>query len=245
MPVSPKSAGATSGRDLRVGKSFVTPELFRFYREIARHNDRAWFEKNKARYHAAVRDPLCELVVELAPALEAISPYVVADPRPVGGALFRIYRDTRFSKDKTPYKTHAGLHFRHARGRDAHAPGYYLHLAPGEVFFAAGIWRPDSPTARAIRQSIAAHPERWKATLADRRFRRHFSLGGDSTARMPRGFDPDHPCADDLRRKEWIAAAELSEKEAAQRDFPERLAQLAAAGAPLMEFLTRALGVPW
>jgi uncharacterized protein (TIGR02453 family) len=228
-----------------MGRSFITPDLFQFYREIKRKNDRAWFEKNKARYHAVVRDPLLEFVSEMAPALEAISPYVVCDPRPVGGALFRIYRDTRFSKDKTPYKTHAGLHFRHARGRDAHAPGYYLHLAPDEVFFAAGIWHPDGPTARAIRQSIAEHPQRWKDTLADRRFKRHFRLTGDSATRMPRGFDPDHPCADDLRRKDWIASADLSEKEAARPDFPERLAELAAAGAPLMAFLTRALGVPW
>jgi uncharacterized protein (TIGR02453 family) len=103
----------------------ITPRLFRFFSELARHNDRAWFEDNKARYVEEVRDPLLRFVEKFGPRLARISLHMTADPRPVGGSLFRIHRDTRFARDKSPYKTHAGLSFRHAAGRDVHA-----HLLP-------------------------------------------------------------------------------------------------------------------
>jgi uncharacterized protein (TIGR02453 family) len=224
---------------------FVTPELFRFFEELARNNRREWFARNKERYHAVVRDPLLEFVQAMGPALERVSRYVVADPRPVGGALFRIHRDTRFAKDKTPYKTHAGVHFRHARAEDVHSLGYYLHLEPGNVFVAAGIWHPGSEPLRAIRGSIAAHPERWKRAVGDRDFRRSFELSGESLVRTPRGFDPDHPLAADLRRKDYIGVASLSPADAVGPAFPGRFAALCAAASPFMGFLARALGAPW
>ncbi len=105
----------------------VTPRTFRFFDELARNNNRAWFDANKQRYIEEVRDPLVRLIEAFGPRLARISAHMVADPRPVGGSLFRIYRDTRFSKDKRPYKTHAGLSFRHADGRDVHAPVFYLN----------------------------------------------------------------------------------------------------------------------
>jgi len=226
-------------------RAFVTPELFRFFEELAKNNRRDWFQRNKERYHAVVRDPLLEFVQALGPALERVSRYVVADPRPVGGALFRIYRDTRFAKDKTPYKTHAGVHFRHARADDVHSLGYYLHLEPGNVFVGAGIWHPGSEPLRAIRGAIAAHPERWKRAAEDRGFRRHFDLSGETLTRTPRGFDPEHPLAAEIRRKDYIGVANLTQAEASRADFPERFASLAAAASPFMGFLARALGAPW
>ena len=117
--------------------AFITPELFRFLGELRAHNERTWFEANKARYLSRVRDPVLAFIAEVAPKLSAISPHVVADPRPSGGSLLRIYRDTRFSRDKTPYKTNVGLRFPHGAGKDIHGPGYYLHLAPDEVFMGA------------------------------------------------------------------------------------------------------------
>ena len=113
---------------------FVTRELFRFLAELRHHNDRDWFNANKDRYLGEVRDPLLGFIAAIAPKLAAISPHIGADPRPSGGSLMRPYRDTRFARDKTPYKTNAALSFRLAPKRDVESPGYYLHLEPGMVF---------------------------------------------------------------------------------------------------------------
>lgn len=119
---------------------YISPKLFRFFRDLKKNNDREWFEDNKQRYEDDVRGPLLAFIDDFAEPLYRISPHFRADARKVGGSLFRIFRDVRFSKDKTPYKTHAGVHFRHENAKDAHAPGLYLHLEPGEVFMGAGIW---------------------------------------------------------------------------------------------------------
>jgi uncharacterized protein (TIGR02453 family) len=107
------------------------PGLFEFLRDLARHNDRAWFQANQRRYEAEVKAPMLRFIEDFGAPLKRISAQFLADPRPVGGALFRIHRDTRFSTDKSPYKTNAAAHFRHREGsRDVHAPGFYLHLEP-------------------------------------------------------------------------------------------------------------------
>src|SRR5918996_3776624 len=137
------------------------PELFRFLRDLEANNDRTWFNANKDRYEREVRDPALDFVEDFAPRLAEISQHFVADPRPSGGSLFRIHRDTRFSKDKSPYKTHVGIHFRHERAKDVHAPGFYLHLEPRSVFVGAGIWHPNSPTLAKIRAAIADDAEAW------------------------------------------------------------------------------------
>src|SRR4051794_36073157 len=113
-----------------------SPDLFAFLRELAANNDREWFAANKARYVAEVQEPALAFVEDVGMRLPQVSRHFVADTRTVGGSVFRIYRDTRFAKDKTPYKTHTGIQFRHARSRDVHAPGFYLHLEPGSVFMA-------------------------------------------------------------------------------------------------------------
>src|SRR5919197_1365911 len=109
-----------------------TPELFQFLRQLKRNNDRDWFAKNKQRYIDDVQQPVLDFVSDVGAGLRKLSKNLVADPRPSGGSMFRIYRDTRFSKDKSPYKTAVGIHFRHERAQDAHAPGYYLHIGPEE-----------------------------------------------------------------------------------------------------------------
>ena len=137
-------------------------------------------------------EPALAFIEDFAPRLEQLSPHFRADPRKSGGSLFRIYRDTRFSKDKTPYKTNTGMHFRHARAKDAHAPGFYLHLEPGQVFAGGGIWHPDTPTVTRIRQAIVADPERWRAATREPPFSDVLGIGGDDNAlkRVPSGFDP-------------------------------------------------------
>lgn len=220
---------------------YITPRTFLFFRELAAHNDRAWFEKNKQRYHDEVRDPLLKFVADFEPKLLKVSKHMLADPRPVGGSLFRIYRDTRFAKDKSPYKTHAGVTFRHAEGRDVHGPIFYLHLEPGTVFASAGLWRPPPETAKAVRDAIVERPERWKRVLTGSAL----DDDGDALKRPPRGYDPEHLCAEDLRRRSFTASTSFGQQEACASDFLARFAEACRSKAPLMEFLTRAVGLPW
>jgi len=218
--------------------TFVTPELFRFLKELRANNERTWFEANKARYLGRVRDPMLDFVAAVGPKLKAISPHIVADPRPSGGSLIRIYRDTRFSRDKTPYKTNVGLRFGHGAGKDIHGPGYYLHLAPGEVFMAAGMWRPDADALRAIREAIVKNPQGWKR--AQRSPLRHSEA---SLRRPPRGFDPGHPFIEDLKRTSFTVGRQFTEREACSPTFPARFVQACRAEAPLMKFLAKAVGL--
>jgi uncharacterized protein (TIGR02453 family) len=224
-------------------RNTITPQTFRFLRELAAHNDREWFNANKQRYIDEVRDPLLQFVADLAPRLVKISKNMVSDPRPVGGSLFRIYRDTRFSKDKRPYKTHAGLSFRHADGRDVHGPIFYLHLEPGRVFAAAGMWHPPSDSLRQVRDAIVAHPGRWRRVLRSRGL--DLDDGADRLKRPARGYDPEHPFADDLKRKSFTASTPFTQREACAPDFQERFAKACRQKAPLIEFLTNAVGLPW
>jgi uncharacterized protein (TIGR02453 family) len=223
----------------------IPNEVFRFYRELAKNNDRAWFQRNKTRYETEVRDPLLQFVSDFGPHLNRISPHLVADPRPSGGSLFRIHRDVRFSKDKSPYKTHAGLRFPHEESKDVHAPGYYLHLEPGSVFAGAGIWHPDPVTLRKVRDAIVADPAGWKRALSGKRFRESCSLGGDTLKTPPRGYDPEHALIEDLKRKDYVAYRTFTEAEARSADFLKRFADACAAMKPFMAFVSRAVGARW
>jgi uncharacterized protein (TIGR02453 family) len=214
-----------------------TPAFFAFFRDLARNNDREWFTANKARYVADVQEPALAFIEDVGLRLPDVSRHFVADPRTTGGSLFRIYRDIRFSKDKTPYKTHAGIQFRHERTRDAHAPGYYLHLEPGSVFMACGTWHPDRDTLHAIRTAIATRPARWQGIVEDAAFSDNFRLGGESLKRPPAGFDPDHPLIDELKRKDFIAVADLSEADATAGGFLDQFLGLCAAASGFMRFL--------
>ena len=221
---------------------YVTPRTFRFFRELAENNNREWFTANKERYIEEVRDPLLDFVEAFGDKLEKISSSVVADPRPNGGSLFRIYRDTRFSKNKSPYKTYAGMTFHHVDGRDVAAPGFYLHLEPGRVFTAAGMWHPATDSLKQIRDAIVEHPDRWKRAT---RGRGRALDDGDRLKRAPRGFDPEHPLVEDLKRKSFTVGDRFTQKEACAPDFLDRFAQSSRRARPLMEFLARAVGLPW
>ncbi len=223
----------------------VTPALFDFLRELEHNNERPWFEANKARYRAEVRDPMLDLIQAFAEPLAEISPHFRADPRANGGSLFRIYRDTRFSKDKTPYKTNVGAHFRHAAGKDAHAPGFYLHLEPGMCFAGCGVWHPDSPTLGRIRDAIVEKPDEWKRITTDGAFCQTFRLAGEELKRPPRGYDPEHPLIEDLKRKDFVVIADVDEAETVRPDFLDRFAAIARAGAEFTNYLCTAVGVPF
>ena len=222
-----------------------TPATFGFLRDLAANNDRDWFNANKPRYIEKVQEPALEFITDFGRRLEKISPHFTADARVVGGSLFRIQRDTRFSKDKTPYKQNTGVQFRHEAAKDAHAPGYYLHLEPGECFAGVGLWRPETKVAYAIREKIADDPAAWKKAAHGKRFTDVFSLGGDSLVRPPKGFDPEHPYIDDLKRKDFIASTRLTQKQITSEGFIDEYAKLCRSATPLMRFLCEAVGVPF
>jgi uncharacterized protein (TIGR02453 family) len=219
------------------------PEFFDFLVELAANNDREWFAENKERYQEQVLEPALAFIEDFGYRLAEISPQLRADSRRVGGSLFRIYRDTRFSRDKTPYKTHTGMHFRHVAAKDVHAPGYYLHLAPDSVFAGAGIWRPDTQTCNKIREAIVAKPRAWReATVGNDAFVARFeSVGGEQLKRVPSSFDPDHEFSDDLRRKGWTASIELTQQIATTPGFLDVYTGICEDAAPMMRFLCTAL----
>src|SRR5690606_23886551 len=157
--------------------AYFSPKSFAFLRGLARHNERAWFQEHKADYEAHVRGPFLRLVADLQPALADISPHYRADPRPQGGTLFRIHRDTRFAHDKSPYKSWQGARLFHYRRREDAAPSFYLHLEPGASFVGAGLWHPETHTQRKVRQFIFENPGAWSRAVHAPAFRRRYTLG--------------------------------------------------------------------
>ncbi len=223
----------------------IRPRLFKFLNDLAANNTRDWFKANSSRYEQDLRGPALEFIEAFETRLHKISPFFVASAKKAGGSLFRIHRDVRFSKDKRPYKTNTGIQFRHEAGKDAHAPGFYLHLEPKSVFVAVGSWRPDTPTVTAIREGIVANPTGWKRAIGGKRFKGTYELSGESLKRAPRGFDSDHPLVEDLKRKDFIAVRKLTQKAVCADTFDSDLAALFRAGAPLMKFLCDAVDVPF
>ncbi len=228
-----------------MSNTYITPELFSFLRELKANNDRDWFKENKKRYEQVVKEPLLDFIVDFAPLLAQISPHFRAIPKAVGGSLFRIYRDVRFSKNKDPYKTHSGIHFRHEQAKDVHAPGYYLHIEPGNVFMGLGIWHPDNKVLTVIRSEIVKDPDGWIDARDAEGFGDIYRLEGDSLSRPPKGFDRDHPLIEDLKRKDFMGVAQFNQETALRPDFLPHLAETWEKGSPLMKFLADALGVPF
>ncbi len=221
------------------------PQLFEFLCDLEQNNNRDWFNANKARYEADVREPARAFVRAMAPKVLEISPHLLSDDRKVGGSLMRIYRDTRFSKDKTPYKTNVGIQFRHTAGKDVHAPGLYVHIMPAECWLGVGSWRPDSPTLRGIREAIADKPESWQAVLEEPGFRDTWEPGGESLKRAPKGFAPDHPAVDELKRKDFISMSRLEPGEVMGPGFVELVAERFGRASGYMGFLCAAIGQPF
>ena len=221
------------------------PDLTAFLADLLANNERDWFNANRDRYEGSVREPARAFIRSMAPALAAISPHFRADDRKSGGSLMRIHRDTRFSRDKTPYKTNVGIQFRHALGRDVHAPGFYVHLEPDGAFLGAGTWRPDSGALFMIRSRMDEEPNTWREVRDAEPFRTSWRLGGESLKTMPRGFARDHSLAEDLRRKDFIAIHELPVAEALEPGFPDRAAARLRDASEFVRFLCEALDVPF
>ena len=223
--------------------TYFTPKLFKFLRDLSENNERDWFKAHQADYERHVREPALDFINDFAAPLKEISEHFVADTRKVGGSLFRIQRDTRFSKDKTPYKPNTGMQFRHKMAKDAHAPGFYLHLQPGECFMGVGLWRPETKIAYQIRERIDGEAALWKRATRGKRFTDVFHLGGDSLVRPPRGFDDDHPLIEDLKRKDFIASTRLTQKQITSDSFMKDFTDYSKRGTQFMKFLCDAVGV--
>jgi uncharacterized protein (TIGR02453 family) len=221
--------------------AYVTAETFRFLRELARNNNREWFAANKARYETTTRDPFLLLIGDLAEPLARISPHFRADPRPSGGSMFRIYRDTRFANDKTPYKAWLGARLFHERSRQVPAPLFYLHVAPGRCFVGGGLWHPESATVKRIRDFLVDNPATWKKAVRSKRFRERFELDGESLTRPPRGYDPAHELIEDIKRKDFVATRHFSDAEAMSAQLPKIVIEGCKGIAPMIDYLCAAL----
>jgi uncharacterized protein (DUF2461 family) len=197
------------------GEPHFTPALFDFFGELALNNDRDWFKSQRERYLRDVRDPILRFVTDFAPRLSGISFYFNADPRPVGGSMFRIHRDMRFSKNKDPYKTNAGIQFRHDQAGDAHAPGFYLHLEPGGSGAAAGVWKPGRDELAKVRGAIAVSPSGWR----------------DSTS------------GDEIKRKDFIAWSHFTDEQICSPDFLDEYTDACYGVSPMVEYLSKTIGL--
>lgn len=218
-----------------------SPDTFRFLNELAANNHRTWFNEHRPRYEEHVREPYLRLISDLQPALAEISPRYRADPRRQGGSLRRIHRDTRFRRDKSPYKTWAGARFAHERRRQTEAPAFYLHIAPGDCFVGAGLWHPSMPTLRRFRDFVVDNPATWTRITRDPAFAGRYAFTGDSLKRAPQGHDPGHPLIVDLRRKDWVAIRGFDEALACSDALLPFVEESFRELAPLVDYLCAAL----
>ena len=190
-----------------------------------------------------MRDPFSSLIAAIGPPIRKINPAIVVDPRPVGGSMMRIYRDIRFSPDKSPYKVSVAAHFAHRQGKQAPAPSYYLHFEPGNSAIGAGMWHPPPAALTRIRDAIVADPRRWRRVTGDGEFRSSCGMRGESLKRAPAGYAPDHPLIADLKRKDFITSAPLTDEEVCAPDLLEMIVGSFRATAPFMAFLGNAVGL--
>ena len=218
------------------------PELYEFLEELEANNNREWFNENRERYEEDVREPAFDLIRAVRPLLAEISQHMTARDTKVGGSLMRVFRDTRFSADKTPYKTNVGIQFRHRRANDVHAPGFYVHLSAESCFFGAGSWMPDRDALAAYRVAIDERPEKWIAAR-DTCQSDGWRMEGDRLKRAPRDWSIDHPMISDLKRKSFITVRDFDPDLALKPEFSSVITAWCSETRPLMAFLCGAVGL--
>ncbi len=217
-------------------------ELVRFYEKLAQNNNRDWFQENKQRYREVALYPMCDFISAFAPRLEEIAPFYIADPRPNGGSVFRIHRDVRFSKDKKPYKEHLACQFRHQAGKDAHAPGFYLHIDLEGIRYGGGLWLPPPPKLAKIREAIDSHSKKWRAIRNDPDIISEFGeVHGDGLKTAPKGYDKDHPDIIDLRRKTFFLMKRAPLSTIFSEKLIDEVAETYTKAVPFMRFMTTAV----
>lgn len=211
-----------------------------FLKKLKRNNNRPWFEKHKEEYETLVKLPMQSLIAALHPHFERFAPEFDINPK---RSLFRIYRDVRFSKDKTPYKTHVAAHFvLRGKPKGVEGSGYYLHIEPGEVFLGGGIYMPDGDQLKKIRRAIANRPDQFFSTMQHPKFKKIFgTLEGEKLQRTPQGYEPDHAMAGWLKYKQFFVGTEYPEGKCLKEKFVSDVAEVFEAATPLVRFLNEAM----
>ena len=221
-------------------------DLITFLEQLSKNNNREWFAENKQRYRDSVQIPMSNFIMALAPGLERTANCFTADPRLNGGSMFRIYRDARFIKNKPPFKNNVGCQFRHEAGKNAHAPGFYLHIEPGNIFIGGGIYRPDANALFKIRMAIAEKEQQWDQVIHDKEMKKQYAeVSGESLIRPPRGFSAEHPHIEHLKRKTFFVTKPLQAQQLYSGSFVQEVETLFEAASPLMRFLTEAVDLPY
>lgn len=224
-----------------MNKPYFSTATFRFLRALSRNNNREWFKAHQADYERQVREPFLQLIADLQAPLAKISTHYRADPRKAGGSLFRIHHDTRFANDKAPYKHWAGARFFHERRRQVEAPSFYLHIQPGDCFAGGGIWHPEPPTLKRLRDFLADNPAAWKRATQSKAFREHFTFWGEGLTRPPRGYDPKHELIEDLKRRNFAAGEEFGEALACSTEMLPAVVTVFKRIAPMIDYLCAGL----
>ena len=224
------------------------PAAIQFLADLAQNNDRAWFQPRKAEFERLLKEPMEAMIAGLAEALRARGVPMLADPK---RSPFRIYRDTRFSRDKSPYKTHLGATFPWVEGAPgpeaggghderAHGNGGYFHFEPGEMYVGGGMWQMEKPRLDAFRAAVRDDPDRVRAALETPAFVAWFgdAHGHDELKRVPPGYPQEHPLVHMFRWKDVVFGRRLSDAEVLDPNLPDRLAEGYATAAPVFRFLT-------
>jgi uncharacterized protein (TIGR02453 family) len=215
-----------------------TAKFFKFFKALAKNNNREWFNEHKPDYQQQVVEPMCAFIEAMAPRLHKISPHFIANPRAHNGSMFRIYRDVRFSKDKSPYKQHAACQFRHELGKNAHTVGFYVHMSVEECVFGGGIWMPPNEELLKIRDTIVDNPNAWRDIKTSRTVKKYFGgIGGDGLVRPPRGFDAEHEHIEDLKRKSFFLMRRESPEIILDETFVGEVEKTFKAAMPLMKYI--------
>ena len=216
-----------------------TPKALSFLRQLKQHNDREWFQAHRNDYERHVRQPMVDLVECLAVDLRIFAPNLVAAPKT---SIYRIYRDTRFSVDKTPYKTSVAAIFPHRDLPRHEGAGLYVHVAPDHVLIGGGLYRPMPRQLYRLREHIAANTRRFRTIVESTRFRRSFGeLSGERLQRIPRGFDSTHPAVEYLRLKQFLAGTERPANFATSSRFYASVLRLFKQLAPFIHFVNEPL----
>jgi TIGR02453 family protein len=214
---------------------YLQPEALTFLRNLARHNDREWFQPRKAQFEAELKEPMLAIVRKVTEAMLDFAPAFV---RPAEKCLFRIYRDTRFSNDKRPYKTHAAAWWSHQGLEKTSGAGYYFHVSAKEVIIAAGAYMPEKDQLSQIRHWLLDHHAEFRALLQKPAVRKTFSeFEGNALTRPPKGFPAEHPGMDLIRCRQWGLAATLPASAALKKDFAATLIKYFKIAAPIVDAL--------
>jgi uncharacterized protein (TIGR02453 family) len=223
-------------------QSYLGPEALRFLRGLKRNNRREWFEARREVYERELKEPMLALIERLT---EGMADYAPAHMRPAGKCMFRIYRDTRFSADKSPYKTHLGAWWARSGLEKTSGGGYYMHVGATEFVIAAGVYMPEKDQLLAIRRRLLEHHVEWKRLIEDKRLLRAFKVHDPmALTRAPKGFPEDHPAMEWIKWRQWGVTAHLPAETALKLGLAEEIEKRFRLAAPLVDFLNAPLVRP-